>query len=422
MNTLRRRLMMADYIRDDADEELDYFTVIPYCVDESLIDSECDMYAGGYSIENEQGESVAYSPIYYSINGGEWTRAILGIPFKVKHLDRVRLKCNGYDIKNIWEDASTGYRSYTASAWSTDSSFLCMVEGTPLSLLHGDNFKEKKNILMEGCFAGMFSTNDLLVQINNPRTFLPSTELSSWCYTFMFHNCRIGNAPVLPAEILAEGCYSYMFSECDYLVEAPELNAKTLVPYCYECMFNGCGALRYTKFTATEGFEEEYAIDVMYDSVYGTGVCMLSQELIDLGAYEAFFPSDWAVVNEEYPTNDKGYPNTESFEGKFCLFNTYYAYTAEDDVWFTIRVRNADDLSIAIYNDFKGNNNVGASLYFPEPWLYVDGLCITEAIIFEDNILFFSSGFGEDELFELYSDGEIVYGREENILMDYVQV
>jgi hypothetical protein len=421
MSLLRRR-MMADYIRDDADEELDYFTVIPYCVDESLIDSECDMYAAGYEVVNEQHETVAYSDIYYSINGGEWILANYEIPFKVKHLDRVRLKCNGYDIKNIWENVSTGYRGFNAPVWTQDSSFLYMVEGTPLSLLHGDNFKEKKNILMVGCFAGMLSNNDWFVQINNPRTFLPSTELSPWCYGNMFYNCKIGNAPVLPAEILAEGCYSYMFSECDFLNEAPELNAKTLVPYCYECMFYKCETLRYTKFIATEGFEADGAIEDMYNSVYGTGVCVLSQELIDAGFHEAFFSSDWTAVNEKYPTNDEGYPNTESFEDEFCLLNTYYDGTVEDDVWFTLRVRNADDLSITIYNDLKDNNNVGSSLYFPYPWIYVDGLGITEATIFENHILFRSSGFGEDNIIELYSDGEIVYGRRENILMDYMQV
>lgn len=255
MSLLRRRMMMSEYIRDDADEELDYFTVIPFAYNEEYRDDEQKLYIYGYGIYDST-HLLYYSDIYYSINGGEWILGEYGMPLKVKHLDRVRLKCNGYELKEEWE-AANGNDTYTATVHMEDSPYGYMVEGTPLSLLHGDKFKEKKNDLMIGCFYRMFSGSSQLYQINNPRTFLPSTELTNSCYVEMFAGCYTINCPALPAETLAPYCYAGMFASAIFIEDVPEIGAITLAPYCCNSMFYGCISLSYIKFTPRENLNAE---------------------------------------------------------------------------------------------------------------------------------------------------------------------
>lgn len=424
MSLLRRRMMMSEYIRNDANEELDYFTLIPYTFNEEDKESGVDIYAYGYFIA--EGATVfAESEIYYSINGGEWTLADYEIPFKVKHLDRIRFKGYGYDVAKIAElyEANSDIYYNTSPIWVDDNStYEFMAEGTPLSLLHGDNFKERKNDLPAACFYQMFNMPSL-VQINNPRTFLPSTELSRYCYQCMFAECGIINAPILPAEILAEGCYCEMFYRCSFLEKAPDLNAKTLAPYCYYYMFKQCGVLRYTKLTTTGGFDAEGACDSMYESTYKYGVCVLSQELIDLSFHEAFFSSDWTAVNEEYPTNDEGYPDTDYFdyETELLLLNT--KFISQNDEGLSYRRREADDISRFLYEAFKMNSEPGDGWSFPSGQLFVDMLSVYYVSIGEDHVVFSAYNKNTQAAYIiLWSDGTIECEYYEYLIWDYVQV
>lgn len=252
MSLLRRRLM-SEYIRDDADEELDYFTIIPYSAGEPYVSRIGVSYP--YVVEMKDG-TVYHSDIWYSIDGGEWILYV-GEIIDVPCFSKVRFKGNWHEVMKDVEFNDENFKSYNApSFFSETNQDWWLLEGTPLSLLHGDNFKERKNDwnYMWDSFYNMFGDNPNVAQINNPKTFLPSTELTEWCYQSMFYQSLIGNAPELPAETLKEGCYNSMFFGCSNLKEAPALNAKTLVPDCYGYMFYGCTHLLYVKITATDVF------------------------------------------------------------------------------------------------------------------------------------------------------------------------
>ena len=140
--------------------------------------------------------------------------------------------------------------------------------GNIMSLLYGDNFKNKtslsgknyafKNLfnftsivnasnlilpattLAQYCYSNMF--NGCTSLISAPA--LPATTLDQYCYYNMFYNCTsLTSAPALPATTLAKGCYVYMFDSCTSLTKAPALPATTLAENCYIDMFRYCTSL-----------------------------------------------------------------------------------------------------------------------------------------------------------------------------------
>ncbi len=109
--------------------------------------------------------------------------------------------------------------------------------GSVMSLLDGKG--ESTVIPCNYCFTNLFN-NCLLVQAPE----LPATELTKGCYAGMFSSCAsLQKAPELPAETIKDESYSAMFSGCINLTETPELRATTLGKHCYMGMFVGCGNL-----------------------------------------------------------------------------------------------------------------------------------------------------------------------------------
>ena len=125
-----------------------------------------------------------------------------------------------------------------------DSTANINASGNIMSLLYGDNFKDKTTF-PEGSssnFGSLFSSN--LHLINAENLILPATELTDYCYYGMFLDCSsLITAPELPANVLAQCCYNEMFSGCTSLTTAPELPAATLATFCYQAMFSSCTSL-----------------------------------------------------------------------------------------------------------------------------------------------------------------------------------
>ena len=127
--------------------------------------------------------------------------------------------------------------------------FLYSVDNTPyiisgniMSLVYGDNFIGKTELIQDYCFSCLFANNlgysDL---VSAKHLILPATTLTEGCYEYMFSGCTsLTEAPELPATTLASYCYSGMFDGCSSLTTAPELPATTLASYCYSGMFYGC--------------------------------------------------------------------------------------------------------------------------------------------------------------------------------------
>ena len=155
------------------------------------------------------------------------------------------------------------------------------VSGNIMSLIYGDNFKEKYSLPYGGYnLQKLFYQNTRLVNAEN--LVLPAKKLTTDCYFSMFSGCTsLKTAPKLPATTLAEGCYSYMFKNTNVLPDTSNIDftsqtvlasggliglfggtkvtdadlmrilpknsnnkyclpATTLASYCYSYMFVGC--------------------------------------------------------------------------------------------------------------------------------------------------------------------------------------
>lgn len=153
--------------------------------------------------------------------------------------------------KIMWKSNITPETDIGIGIFSSTGSF--DVEGNPMSLLYGDNFRGQTSLAgTEEAFFLLFSGCTGLTSAEN--LVLPATTLGKECYNAMFMNCTsLTKAPkVLPATTLAIACYSMMFYGCTSLTTAPVLQASTLVGLCYDYMFKGCTNLNYVKCLATD--------------------------------------------------------------------------------------------------------------------------------------------------------------------------
>lgn len=150
------------------------------------------------------------------------------------------------------------------------------VGGNIMSLMYGDDFRDKYTIpssncfnylfkgdlysaaelklpatsLTDHCYKGMFSKNERLVY--GPK-FLPANNLVGYCYREMFYQCyNLIQAPAIPSKNLGEGCYYRMFSFCTSLTTAPVLPAKKIMNGSYWDMFFKCSRLNYVKILAED--------------------------------------------------------------------------------------------------------------------------------------------------------------------------
>ena len=144
--------------------------------------------------------------------------------------------------KIMWKGELTPSSSAGVGTFSATGNF--DVQGNPMSLLFGDNFKGQTDLTGKGyAFYQLFYQNTKVINAENLS--LPATTLANNCYTDMFNGCTsLTTAPELPAETLADYCYSSMFNGCTSLTTAPELPVTTLKTGCYMNMFRGCTSLK----------------------------------------------------------------------------------------------------------------------------------------------------------------------------------
>ena len=216
----------------------------------------------------EDNSTIAFSKdIYYSINGGIWTKLYSNIPLRVISGMHISFKENFKEIDDM----------YGVGRFMSEGKFNIL--GNINSLIFGDNAKYQTDLSSySGVFQNVFVRNTSIVDaslLKLPATTLaescyrsmfngctslttapalPATTLVGYCYSYMFSNCtNLITSPELPATTLASNCYSYMFSNCTNLITSPELPATRLIDNCYNAMFNGCSKLNYIKalFTTT---------------------------------------------------------------------------------------------------------------------------------------------------------------------------
>lgn len=195
------------------------------------------------------------------------------------------------------------------------------VYGNIMSMVYGDNFKNKTILPYNKIFGALFwnhtgilsaqnlvlpsdtLTNscyfDMFKSCTNLTTApeLPATTLAYGCYEGMFKNCSsLVSAPSLPATTLAKSCYIFMFQNCTSLTRAPELTATTLADFCYATMFNGCTNLNYIKCLATD-MSAENCTQYWVGNVAATGTFVKNSAATWNVTGEDGIPSGWTVEN-----------------------------------------------------------------------------------------------------------------------------
>ena len=225
---MRRRALLASMSNyNTSSDEWDYLTIV---AEEDLTLEITNSYT-------ESGSDLVTGYFYRSKNGGAWDKySGKMVQLAMKNGDEIRLKSDninrGYSALDFYDDTDFANIKSTGSF---------RVRGTVMSLLYGDDFRDKSS--MEG-----FTLNHLfgclkdsgLRYIESPSVFLPATTLSEGCYKGLLLQCdKLENAPLLPAEVLAKDCYYYMF--------------------------NGCTKISYLKMLATD----ISATNCLYNWVYG---------------------------------------------------------------------------------------------------------------------------------------------------------
>ena len=222
------------------------------------------------------------------------------------------------------------------------------LKGNMMSLVYGDDFRDKFTLESGGTFFFMFQWCNSLISAE--KVVLPATIISEQCYQGLFGACHnLEKAPlVLPAENLPDRCYKgmfeataieyapaimgryfgngscwNMFARCASLVEAPEIYAETigesscyymfagctnmvkapsilpalvLADWCYGFMFNNC-----SKITKSPKLPSAHLVESCYNSMF-YGCSMLNRiECLATSMYDEYCTSYW-VHNAGTPT------------------------------------------------------------------------------------------------------------------------
>ena len=234
-----------DFNSIGTDWKNEYFTII------ALTD-------GAISYSHKEGST----PMFYSINEGEWIETTVSVDIPVSKNNMIRFKSN------------RGNQAYNQETFTSGGTAQFEVAGNLMSLVAGDDFatyvpntnatgtdgelyRSFKNFFRY-C-TGLISAKNLIIKYCDNESFtsffdgctnllippkLPAMTLANNCYGFMFAGCTsLTTAPTLPATTLAESCYADMFYNCTSLITAPALPATTLASFCYSSMFMGCTSL-----------------------------------------------------------------------------------------------------------------------------------------------------------------------------------
>lgn len=275
------------------------------------------------------GEDSYYTPIQYSINGGEYVTESLTpqIPtlangmssattIQVHAGDKISFKGNNAFYFNVYNDAWGCVGDSGGIYHRFNSTAQYKLYGNIVSLFSADHFSDENfwspvNLdfrqLFDGC-PGIVDASNLYLPfikmwdqcyewffrgcvnlVNGPHELF-ANELSSYCYNGMFAGCTsLVNAPLLPSLNKAEyGAYKAMFSGCTSLENAQILPATSINNSCYDNMYEGCTNLKYVKCLATN--PSQAYLENWLRGVSATGTFVKK-------------------TNVTWPTGDNGIPN-----------------------------------------------------------------------------------------------------------------
>ena len=188
--------------------------------------------ASGTTIAPTLNGSFSTKPnLQYRINNGSWSDFVFGTTAAITAQTGDTVQWKGVNESGI----SVSERNYMKFSISGNPVAL---SGNVMSLI--DGVGDSTVIPRDYCFYKMFSKSNVKTV---SQDFLPATTLTTWCYSDLFNESLLENAPELPATTLAGNCYQSMFYGCTSLTTAPVLPATTLADNCYTVMFGGCSSL-----------------------------------------------------------------------------------------------------------------------------------------------------------------------------------
>lgn len=213
------------------------------------------IYASTLAVESLYGaysnHGYVWDRCFIPVSADTFDNSLTFIPYLTKSPNSFpRVSLNKVGTPN---DVQIEYRigengSWNSYTFDTDIEFNDQISfrrnpsntGTTFSTYNGYyNFQIENNgynIVLSGC------VNSLLDGKGKS-----DTELSQYCFQYLFSGCNISQALYLelPTNNLEDYCYSSMFYNCELLTSAPDLPATSLSPNCYFNMFYGCISLMH---------------------------------------------------------------------------------------------------------------------------------------------------------------------------------
>lgn len=166
--------------------------------------------------------------LYTSYNNGAWQKIEQSyqqdIPTVVLMAkgDTLRIKGN---IVNVMSVIPTGSGSFLGCTPAVN------IYGNILSLMYGDDFKDKYSVPQNSSLAHLFANHGNNCFINDAsKLILPVLDVPDNFYAYLFSESEIKIPPVLYGEVLHSNCHEQMFSRCS-LESNVYLLAKTLDNY-----------------------------------------------------------------------------------------------------------------------------------------------------------------------------------------------
>ena len=206
-----------------------------------------------FGFEPKQDRPTEYDKVKYSLDNGLTWRTLdfdgsIYVSAGSKILWKGNISPNYYYNKGVGTFSSTGQFN---------------VEGNPLSILKGDNFKDSTAEI--GAFEVLFKNCTKLISAEN----LSIKTVTNW------------------------SCW-HMFEGCTSLTTAPELPATILRYECYHGMFSGCSSLNYIKCLATNISDTNCTKDWV-NGVASSGTFVKAESMTSWTSGVNGIPSGWTV-------------------------------------------------------------------------------------------------------------------------------
>ena len=181
----------------------------------------------------------------------------------------------------------------TATTLESDYTFYSLFNRCT-GLTSAENLILPSTTVTSNCYSEMFYGCTSL----KTAPSLPATELAYGCYNRMFYGCSgLTTVPsILPSITLVRNCYEYMFCNCKSLTTAPVLPATTLTDNCYEYMFGGCAKLNDIKCLATD-ISATKCTNGWVDGVASTGTFVKNPNMASWSTGSNGIPTNWDVKN-----------------------------------------------------------------------------------------------------------------------------